>query len=170
IDSLEAHRHLDLMPYMVARSQFIQPSATNNPFNDGSRLFGATGLDIKYGVSSNFTLDATINPDFGQVEVDPAVVNLSQFETFFPEKRPFFLEGANIFGNFGQGGSNNFVGFNRQEPNLFYTRRIGRRPQGNVSGDFIDKPGATTILGAGKLTGKTRNGWTLGLVEAVTGR
>ena len=102
--------------------------------------------------------------------MDPAVVNLSAFETFFPEKRPFFLEGANIFGNFGSGGSNNFWGFNRQEPNLFYTRRIGRAPQGLASGDFVDKPGATTILGAGKLTGKTRNGWTLGLVEAVTGR
>ncbi len=170
IDELEAHRHLDLMPYIVGRSQFIRSSSPNDPFNDGSRLFGATGLDIKYGVSSNFTLDATVNPDFGQVEVDPAVVNLSAFETFFPEKRPFFLEGANIFGNFGQGGANNFWGFNRQEPNLFYTRRIGRAPQGTASGDFVDPPTSTTILGAGKLTGKTRNGWTFGLVEAVTGR
>ena len=169
IDGIEPHRHVDLMPYVVARSEFIQPSP-NDPFNSGSRVFGATGMDIKYGLSSNFTLDATINPDFGQVEVDPAVVNLSQFETFFPEKRPFFLEGANIFNNFGQGGSNNFWGFNRQEPNLFYTRRIGRTPQGTASGDFVNSPATTTILGAGKLTGKTRNGWTLGLVEAVTGR
>jgi hypothetical protein len=170
IDGLEAHRHLDLMPYVVGRSEFIQPSSPRDPFNDGSRMFSATGMDIKYGVSSNFTLDATVNPDFGQVEVDPAVVNLSAFETFFPEKRPFFLEGAHIFGNFGSGGANNFWGFNRQEPNLFYTRRIGRSPHGTPEGDFVDRPGATTILGAGKLTGKTRNGWTLGLVEAVTGR
>jgi len=170
IDGLEAHRHLDLMPYIVARSQFIRPPSPNDPFNDGSRFFGATGIDIKYGLSSNFTLDATVNPDFGQVEVDPAVVILSAFETFFPEKRPFFLEGANIFGNFGQGGSNSFWGFNRQEPNLFYTRRIGRAPQGTASGDFVDMPNSTTILGAGKVTGKTRTGWTLGFVEAVTGR
>src|SRR5262245_2405184 len=170
IEGLEAHRHLDLMPYIVARSQFIRPPSLNDPFNDGSRFFGATGIDIKYGLSSNFTLDATVNPDFGQVEVDPAVVNLSAFETFFPEKRPFFLEGANIFGNFGQGGSNSFWGFNRQEPNLFYTRRIGRAPQGTASGDFVDMPNSTTILGAGKVTGKTRTGWTLGLIEAVTGR
>src|SRR5262245_10283676 len=170
IDGLEGHRHLDLMPYIVARSQFIRPPSLNDPFNDGSRFFGATGIDIKYGLSSNFTLDATVNPDFGQVEVDPAVVNLSAFETFFPEKRPFFLEGANIFGNFGQGGSNSFWGFNRQEPNLFYTRRIGRAPQGTASGDFVDMPNSTTILGAGKVTGKTRTGWTLGLIEAVTGR
>jgi hypothetical protein len=97
-------------------------------------------------------------------------VNLTAFETFFPEKRPFFLEGANIFSNFGSGGANNSWGFNRQEPNLFYTRRIGRAPQGLASADFVDRPSNTTILGAGKLTGKTRTGWTLGLVEAVTGR
>src|SRR5207244_11288853 len=110
-------------PYVGGRSQFIKRSSPNDPFIDGSRLFGSTGLDIKYGISSNFTLDATVNPDFGQVEVDPAVVNLSAFETFFPEKRPFFLEGANIFNNFGRGGSNNFWGFKRQEPNLLYLGR-----------------------------------------------
>jgi hypothetical protein len=170
IDGLEPRPHLDLMPYFVGRSEFVEPSSRNNPFNDGSRHFGAIGLDIKYGLSSNFILDATVNPDFGQVEVDPAVVNLSAFETFFQEKRPFFLEGANIFNNFGRIGSNSSWGFNRQEPNLFYTRRIGRFPQGSASGDFVDHPSGTTILGAGKLTGKTRNGWTLGLVEAVTGR
>jgi hypothetical protein len=170
IDGLEAHRHLELMPYIVGRSEFIKPASPHDPFNDGSRQSGTGGVDIKYGLSSNFTLDATINPDFGQVEVDPAVVNLSAFETYFPEKRPFFLEGANIFSNFGRGGSNNFWGFNRQEPNLFYTRRIGRFPQGTVSGDFVDCPDGTTILGAAKLTGKTRNSWTFGFVEAVTDR
>ena len=167
---VEFRRHLDLMPYVANRTEFVQPASANDPFNDGARQFGATGLDIKYGVSSNVTLDATVNPDFGQVEVDPAVVNLSAFETFFPEKRPFFLEGANIFGNFGGGGANNFLGFNRAEPNLFYTRRIGRAPQGSAQGDFIDRPSATTILGAGKLTGKTAGGWTFGFVEAATSR
>ena len=170
LDGVESRKHLDLMPYVVARSEFVEPSTSNNPFNDGSRQFAATGLDIKYGIASNFTLDATVNPDFGQVEVDPAVVNLSAFETFFEERRPFFIEGGQIFRNFGQLGSNNFWGFNRNEPNVFYTRRIGRAPQGSAFGDFVDRPTATTILGAGKLTGKTRNGWTLGLVEAVTGR
>jgi hypothetical protein len=181
IDGLEPHRHLDLMPYFASRMEQIRPPASSNPysgpapndpFNSGRRFFGTGGLDLKYGVRSNLTLDATVNPDFGQVEVDPEVVNITQFQTFFPEKRPFFLEGANIFGNFGQGGSNNFVGFNRNEPNLFYSRRIGRSPEGTVPGspDFVDMPVNTRILGAGKLTGTTSNGWTLGLVEGVTER
>jgi hypothetical protein len=166
----EMRRHLELMPYVVGRSEFIKPLSSNDPFNDGSRLFGAAGIDIKYGVSSNFTLDATINPDFGQVEVDPAVVNLSAFETYFPEKRPFFLEGANIFNNFGRGGANSSWRFNGQDPNIFYSRRIGRYPQGFTQGEFVDSPTGTTILGAGKLTGKTSKGWTFGLIEAVTAR
>ena len=107
-------------------------------------------------MSSNLSLDGTINPDFGQVEVDPAVVNLTAFETFFEEKRPFFIEGANIFSNFGRGGANNFWGFNRADPMLFYSRRIGRAPQGSASGDFVEQPTSTTILGAAKLTGKTK--------------
>lgn len=170
LQEIESHRHLDLMPYVVGRSEFVQPGSANDPFNDGLRHFGSTGLDVKYGISSNFTLDATINPDFGQVEVDPAVVNLSEFETFFEERRPFFIEGAQIFRNFGQLGANNFWGFNRSEPNVFYTRRIGRAPQGSASADFVDRPAATTILGAAKLTGKTSGGWTFGALEAMTGR
>jgi hypothetical protein len=170
ISGIEARKNLELMPYVAGRSEFIKPFSSNDPFNDGSRQFGSAGIDIKYGLKSNFTLDATINPDFGQVEVDPAVVNLSAFETYFQEKRPFFLEGANIFDNFGRIGSNNFWGFNRQEPDLFYTRRIGRSPQRFASGEFVDTPAGTTILGAGKITGKTRKGWTFGLIEAVTAR
>ncbi len=170
IGGIEAHRHLEMMPYIAGRSEFVKPGSSGDPFNDGSRHFGSAGIDIKYGLKSNFTLDATINPDFGQVEVDPAVVNLSAFETYFQEKRPFFLEGANIFDNFGRIGSNSFWGFNRQEPDLFYTRRIGRFPQRSASGEFVDSPSGTTILGAGKITGKTRNGWTLGFIEAVTAR
>jgi hypothetical protein len=170
IDGLEARKHLELMPYVMGRSEFIERPSPNDPFNDGSRQFGTAGVDIKYGLSSNFTLDATVNPDFGQVEVDPAVVNLTAFETYFQEKRPFFLEGAGIFNNFGRTGANSTYGFNRQEPDLFYTRRIGRLPQGYASGDFVDSPAGTTILGAGKITGKTKSGWTLGMVEAVTGR
>ena len=106
--------------------------APGNPFNDGSRYFGATGLDIKYVPRPNIILNAAINPDFGQVEIDPAVVNLGAFETFFQEKRPFFIEGAQIFSNFGSLGANNRWGFNRSEPNLVHTRRLGRVPQGEA--------------------------------------
>ena len=112
----------------------------------------------------------TINPDFGQVEVDPAVVNLTAFETFFQEKRPFFLEGSQIFGNFGQGGANDYWGFNNSEPQHLLLaahrpRAAGVAPSATTS----MSPAATTILGAAKLTGKTRGGWSMGLLKAVTG-
>ena len=170
LDGVSPHRTLELLPYVVARSEFIAPPSSGDPFNDGSRLFAGTGLDMKYRVSSNLSLDGTINPDFGQVEVDPAVVNLSAFETFFEEKRPFFIEGANIFNNFGRTGANNNWGFNRAEPLIFYSRRIGRPPQGDADGDFVETPTTSTILGAAKITGKTRRGWSVGLIDAVTGR
>src|SRR5262249_28046098 len=104
---------------------------------------------------------------------DPAVVNLSAFETFFPEKRPFFIEGEQIFSNFGYLGANSRSGFNRSEPDLIHTRRIGRSPQGLPSAgpnDFVDMPTNTTILGAAKLTGKTERDWSFGVLEALTGR
>ena len=170
LDGIHPARRLELAPYTAMRQEFVQPSRAGDPFNDGSRTFGAVGLDLKAGVTSGLTLDATINPDFGQAEVDPAVVNLSAFETFFDEKRRFFIEGSEIFGNFGTGGSNNFFGFNTSDPNLFYSRRIGRAPQAPAGGDFADVPRATTILGAAKLTGKTANGWSIGLLDAVTSR
>lgn len=163
-------RQFEVAPYTVARAEYIEPAAAADPFNDGSRVFGGIGVDLKYGLTSNFTINAAVNPDFGQVEVDPAVVNLTAFETFFSEKRPFFIEGSQIFDNFGRGGSNSFWGFNAAEPAIFYSRRIGRSPQGDASGLFVDRPNATTILGAGKLTGKTSSGWNIGLLEAVTGR
>ena len=141
-----------------------------NPFNDGSRFFTTAGLDMKYGVSSSLTLDATFNPDFGQVEVDPAVVNLTQFETFFEERRPFFTEGAQVFGNFGKSGASAYVNFFQPDPTLFYSRRIGRVPQGRAVGAYTDVANATTILGAAKLVGRTRRGWTVGALEAVTAR
>jgi hypothetical protein len=170
LDGLRPRRHIELLPYAATRAEFVAPDETSMPFNDGSRTFGAVGLDAKWGVTSNLTVNATVNPDFGQVEVDPAVVNLTAFETFFQEKRAFFLEGAQIFGNFGQGGSNSFWGFNTSDPSIFYSRRIGRSPQLRSAADVVDSPTATTILGAVKLTGKTRGGWTVGFLEAVTGR
>ena len=170
LDGIRPKRTLELLPYTAARGEFVTPTRTGNPFNDGSRAFASAGLDVKYGLTSNLTLNGTVNPDFGQVEVDPAVVNLTAFETFFEEKRPFFLEGAQIFGNFGVGGSNSFWGFNTSIPSIFYSRRIGRTPQLGASGEFVDIPTATTILGAAKLTGKTNGGWSIGVLEAVTDR
>ncbi len=168
LDGIPEARHLELLPYAVSRGEFIAPPFPGDPFNDGSRAFAGAGVDLKWGVSSNLTLDATINPDFGQVEVDPAVVNLTAFETFYDEKRPFFIEGSQIFGQFGRGGANSFWGFNNSEPTIFYSRRIGRAPQGEASAAFVDRPGSTTILGAGKLTGKTSGGWSIGVLDAVT--
>jgi Domain of unknown function (DUF5916)/Carbohydrate family 9 binding domain-like len=170
LDGLRPKQHLELLPYAAVRSEFVAPADRTDPFNDGARAFASAGLDAKYGVTSNLTLDATVNPDFGQVEVDPAVINLSAFETFFPEKRPFFLEGAQIFDNFGRNGANDFWGFNSSEPIIFYSRRIGRVPQIDPTADFVDAPTATTILGAAKLTGRTPTGWNLGLLDAITAR
>ena len=169
LDGVSPHRTVELIPYVVSRAEYVEPEA-GDPFNDGARAYAGGGVDLKYRVSSSLSLDGTINPDFGQVEVDPAVVNLTAFETFFEEKRPFFIEGSTIFSNFGRGGANNFWGFNRSEPMIFYSRRIGRAPQGSADGTFVEQPTSTTILGAAKLTGKTRNGWSLGLLDAITGR
>jgi hypothetical protein len=162
-------RHLELLPYLTARTEFVEPASAGNPFNDGSRLFGGAGLDLKYGISSNVTLDATVNPDFGQVEVDPAVVNLTASETFFEEKRPFFTEGSQILSRFGKSGASEYWSYFFFEPQLFYSRRIGRAPQVPAAGAHVDTPTTTTILGAAKLTGRTRRGWTLGVLDAVTG-
>lgn len=169
LDGVGPRRRLELAPYMAGRQEFVE-GKSGDPFNDGSRMFGSIGVDVKASVPGGLVLDATINPDFGQAEVDPAVVNLTAYETFFQEKRRFFIEGAEIFNNFGQGGSNNFFGFNNSNPNLFYSRRIGRAPSVSADGDFVDAPRATTIFGAAKLTGKTSNGWSIGLIEAVTAR
>jgi hypothetical protein len=167
IDGVEPRHNVELIPYTVARSELNTPPA-GDPFNDGSRMSSSAGVDLKYALRPNIILSATMNPDFGQVEIDPAVVNLGAFETFYPEKRPFFIEGAQIFSNFGYLGANNRFGFNRDEPILIHTRRIGRAPQGQVSGDFVDRPSASTILGAAKLTGKTTGGWSFGVLEALT--
>ena len=113
-------RRLEALPYTVVSADFDESADRSSPFNDGSVGSKGFGLDLKYGVTSNLTLDATVNPDFGQVEVDPAVVNLTDFETYFEERRPFFVEGANLFEFSGGGGA--FA------PTLFYSRRIGRTP------------------------------------------
>jgi hypothetical protein len=157
IDNIGTGKKLEVMPYAVARSENIDRSG--NPFRDNHEINGDIGLDLKYRVTSNMTLDGTINPDFGQVEVDPAVINLTAFETFFPEKRPFFVEGSELF-NFGTDGTNS----------VFYSRRIGKPPSLAPPYAERDVPDATRILGAAKLTGRTRGGWAAGVLDAVTER
>jgi hypothetical protein len=171
IEQVSPPPRLEILPYTRARAEFA-PHAASDPFHDGSAMSPDAGVDAKIGIGSNLTLNATVNPDFGQVEVDPAVVNLSDVETFFQEKRPFFIEGSSIF-NFGRGGSNNYWGFNWGDPQFFYTRRIGRHPQGSLPGggaDFADMPDGTHILGALKLTGKAGSSWNIGALSALTRR
>src|SRR5206468_7307868 len=160
IRGLSAPRRLELTPYVVTKNE-TRPSGSS--FDHPQDV--STGADVKYGLSSNLTLDATINPDFGQVEADPAVLNLSAFETFFEERRPFFLEGAGIF-RFDVDCS----AVNCNGEGLFYSRRIGRAPQlGGLYGDASSAK-ATTILGAGKLTGRLAGGLSVGALEALTER
>ena len=161
---------VEFMPYAVAQAQF-RPAESGNPFETGHRALGNAGFDLKVGLKSNLTLDATVNPDFGQVEVDPAVLNLSAYETYYEEKRPFFIEGASLFNNFGRGGVFINANINWPQPTFFYSRRVGRAPQGYVTEDgFVRMPDRTTILGAAKLTGKLGGSWNVGFLNAVTGR
>lgn len=155
-------------PYTTAKTRSAA-SVSGDPFNDGRISQGAFGADMKVGLGSNLTLDVTINPDFGQVEVDPAVVNLSDVESFFGEKRPFFIEGSSTF-DFGYLGASNNMNFNFSNPNLFYSRRIGRSPQGSVGeSDYSRSPEGVRIDGAAKLTGKVAEHWNMGVLQAFTG-
>lgn len=161
----------EVVPYVVGRSAHAPSGDALDPFNDPNSMDGRVGADARVLLTSNLTLNATVNPDFGQVEVDPAVVNLSAFETFFDEKRPFFVEGA---GYFSFGGLNCYFCSNVSNLSTFYSRRIGRSPSmtGNTEsvGDYADIPENTAILGAAKLTGRTSSGWSIGVLDAVTGR
>ena len=149
IENIHPSRHLEVIPYTMGRTTL----------NDDTDLWGNVGGDVQYGITTGTTLNATINPDFGQVEADPATLNLSAYEEFFEERRPFFVKGSSIF-NFGEG-----------ENQLFYSRRIGRQP-----GHFeipegateLSRPEATTILGAAKITGRTAGNTSFGIMEAVT--
>jgi Domain of unknown function (DUF5916)/Carbohydrate family 9 binding domain-like len=161
---------VEFMPYAVSQAQF-RPAETGNPFETGHHALANAGFDLKVGLKSNLTLDATVNPDFGQVEVDPAVLNLSAYETYYEEKRPFFIEGASLFNNFGRGGVVINANINWPMPTFFYSRRIGRAPQGYVTEEgYVRMPDRSTILGAAKLTGKLGGSWNVGWLNAVTGR
>jgi Domain of unknown function (DUF5916) len=161
-------RNVEIVPYVTSRGTFAR-AQSGDPYHSNSQIGYRAGGDVKLNLSSSLTLDGTINPDFGQVEVDPAVVNLSVFETTFSEKRPFFVSNSQYF-SFGSFSC--YFCDNVSSLSLVYTRRIGRSPQlaGLVSGEsaYMDSPDATTILGAGKVTGRTKSGLTVGLLDAVT--
>lgn len=170
LNGINPKQRIELLPYVVSKAQYLVHEQ-DDPFYKGQQYQAMIGGDIKIGLGSNLTLDATINPDFGQVEVDPAVVNLSAFETYYDEKRPFFIEGNNIF-MYGYGGTNSNWGFNWGNPELFYSRRIGRSPHGSVDNDsaFVDEPKETRIIAAAKVTGKIGNDWSIGAVNAITAK
>lgn len=167
LKDLRPKRQLEFLPYALGRAERFE-SERGNPFATGNDEDAAFGLDGKIGVTGNLTVDLTVNPDFGQVEADPSEVNLTAFETFFSEKRPFFIEGSSIF-DFAL--SPSIAGGSFSQDNLFYSRRIGRAPHGSAEagdGEFVDAPESSSILGAAKVSGKLPSGLTIGLLDAVT--
>ncbi|NNF30791.1 MAG: carbohydrate binding family 9 domain-containing protein [Flavobacteriaceae bacterium] len=164
IKGIKPQKQLEIQPYTVAQLDTYEQEP-GNPFRDGSDTKLTGGLDAKIGITNDLTVDLTINPDFGQVDADPGAIALDGFEIFFQERRPFFVENKNVF-DFRVGGG---------ADNIFFSRRIGRTPQGSTTadsnlGEFDDIPVNTTILGAAKFSGKTKNGWAIGLLESVTDR
>lgn len=165
LTGLRSRTQVELLPYAVGQVNRA-PAQAGNPFATGQSWRGVAGLDGKVGLTSNVTLDFTVNPDFGQVEADPSVVNLTAFETFYEEKRPFFVEGSRVFDMAITSSGTSAM------DRLFYSRRIGRPPHASPSladGEFADVPDRTSILGAAKVTGKTASGWSLGVLDSVTG-
>jgi hypothetical protein len=155
-------KRLEVVPY-VSGDVATKAVESGNPLSKPSDPDASAGVDLKYALRPGLTLTATVNPDFGQVEADPAEVNLSAFETFFSERRPFFMEGSGVFRFDLDCNDGSCSG-------LFYSRRIGRSPRGEAEvpeGGFSSAPAQTTILGAGKLTGKV-GAFSIGLLNAVT--
>jgi len=166
ISGIKPKNVLDIKPYVVAQLEKFKKEP-HNPFRSTGKRTGLdAGLDAKIGLTNYLTMDLTINPDFGQVEADPSEVNLSTYETYYQEKRPFFIEGKNILTyrlDFGDSEWNRDV--------LFYSRRIGRKPNYEPSlqqGEYAEIPEFTRILGAAKISGKTKNGWSVGIMESLT--
>lgn len=159
IKGLPPSRRIEIMPYTLGKLNTFKTEPENPYAYKGRSWLGNAGLDAKIGLSTNFTADLTINPDFGQVESDPSVMNLTAFETFYEERRPFFLEGKNIFT------------FDFDNNTIFYSRRIGRFPVYQVElseNEFMDYPDQTTIISAVKVSGKNAQGFSLGLLQSVT--
>lgn len=167
INNIKPRTQFDLTPFAVAKLDTYE-AEKGNPYYDGTDVRANAGLDAKIGVTNNMILSLSVNPDFGQVEADPSVVNLTAFETYFQEKRPFFIEGKNITSyNLGIGDGD------EGNDNLFYSRRIGcspRLPHSPKDNEYAYTPSFTPILGAAKLTGKTGNGLSVGAIEALTSR
>ena len=158
--NLKSQKQLEIQPFTVLQYDTYDPEI-NNPYRDGSDFKINGGLDAKIGITNDLTLDLTINPDFGQVEADPGAIALDGFQIFFEEQRPFFVENKNIFDYEFANGSDN----------LFYSRRIGRNPHRTANladGEFADEPLNSAILGAAKFSGKTKEGWSIGVLESVT--
>ena len=187
LDGLKTSRKLELTPYVTNKTEYLRFDEgtlglfdASDPFHGNWKAKPAGGGDLRTSLGSKLTLNATVNPDFGQVEIDPAVVNLSDVESFFEEKRPFFTEGTSVF-RCGNNGANSYSSFNWPEPIFFYSRRIGRTPQGGTPDSmgtgplrdavaFTDRPLGTHILGAAKITGQLAPGWNMGAVQALTQR
>jgi hypothetical protein len=165
---IESRNIVDIMPYAVARTARFEKEP-DNPFRaNGNDNNLSAGLDAKIGITNYLTLDMTVNPDFGQVEADPSEVNLSTYETFFQEQRPFFIEGKNIL-NYGL----SFGDGEDASEGMFYSRRIGRSPHYSPElndGEYMKAPEFTRILGAAKITGKTSKGWSVGFLESMTAK
>ncbi len=165
LTGIKPRKQADITPFVVGSLETFE-SEEGNPFATGRAWKYNGGLDAKFGLTNNMTLDLTVNPDFGQVEADPSEVNLTAYETFFQEKRPFFIEGNNIT-SLKTGVGDGDLGFD----NLFYSRRIGRSPHlwaETEDNEFAKVPRVTPIISAAKLTGKTPDGFSIGIVEAVT--
>jgi hypothetical protein len=158
IRDLPPSRRIELLPYVLMKYATSAPQE-GNPYRAGAKTNFEGGLDAKIGLASNLTADLTVNPDFGQVEADPSQINLTTYETFLSEKRPFFLEGRSIFD------------YGIDDDVMFYSRRIGQAPTFDAPTDgFTDAPTSTRILGAAKLTGKTPEGLSIGVIQGFTDR
>jgi len=165
LKGLTPRRQVEFAPYLVTKTESFQKEE-GNPFMTGRRNNVNVGLDAKIGLSNNFILDLTVNPDFGQVEADPSIMNLTAYEMYFPEKRPFFIEGSNLFSFNMQSGDGDSA-----DENLFYSRRIGHSPSLNRDtrdNEFVYTPANTTILGAAKISGRNNKGLSVGILESVT--
>jgi hypothetical protein len=162
LKNIKPQKQIEIQPFVVTKLDRYEAEA-GNPYADGNDFNLNTGLDAKIGITNDLTLDVTINPDFGQVEADPAAINLDGFEIFNRDQRPFFVENKNIFD----------YRFADNRNNLFFSRRIGRSPQVNIETTdeaFVNQPQNTTILGAAKFSGKTKNGWSIGVLESMTSK
>ena len=166
ISGIEPKKQIEIIPYALGKTESFEKE-DGNPYADGTRSNLAVGVDGKIGITNDLILDFTINPDFGQVEADPSEVNLSAFESYFSEQRPFFIEGKSIY-NYQPSSGPVISNFNQD--NMFYSRRIGRRPQfypDLEDGEHAKVPDASTILTAFKLSGKTKNGLSIGIMESL---